>query len=135
MAIKVGDIVLYDGVRARVMRIESNDDSERLEVLLAVPRSDKTIYLDELELVKPVSLPEFEQGDSVIVHDIPKHEKDNYGCYWAFVMNAIVEACKSGQKQTIDRVRNHPEEGSSVLIKGCWFQVYHLTKADDYDMI
>ncbi len=67
MAIKVGDIVLYDGVRARVMRIESNDDSERLEVLLAVPRSDKTIYLDELELVKPVSLPEFEQGDSVIV--------------------------------------------------------------------
>ena len=133
MTIKVGDIVLHDDIRARVMRI----DDEQLTVQLAAPKFDRDsdIDMDKLELAQSVKLPEFKPGDLVIVHDIPKHEKDNYGCYWAFRMNAIVEACKSGQKQTIDRVRNHPEEGSSVLIKGFWFQVYHLTKADDYDMI
>lgn len=35
MAIKVGDIVSYNGTQARVMRIESVDDNGQLSAILA----------------------------------------------------------------------------------------------------
>lgn len=138
MMIKVGDIVSYNGTQARVMRIESVDDSGQLSAILAATNYSMVAPFDELELVESVTLPEFTLGELVIVHDIPFYEKRKYGCSWVFGspgMDAIVEACESGQSQSIENIRNHPEEGVVVQIKGLWFQIYHLSSITTYDII
>lgn len=138
MTIKVGDIVSYNGINARVMRIRSIDDDGNPNITLAASKPIRGAYMDELELVESVKLPELEPGELVTVHDIPTYEKERYGCSWVFGspgMDAIVEACESGQNQSIEEVRDHPEEGLIVRIDGLWFQMYHLTSTSNYDMI
>ena len=75
MAIKVGDIVSYNGTQARVMRIKSVDDNGQLSAILAATNYGMVAPFDELELVESVTLPEFTLGELVIVHDIPFYEK------------------------------------------------------------
>ena len=138
MNIKVGDIVSYNGINARVMRIGSIDDDGDPNITLAASKPIRDAYMDELELVESVKLPELKPGELVIVHDIPTYEKEKYGCYWVFGssgMDAVIEACKLGEKQTIEEVRDHPEEGLIARIGGFWFQMYHLASTNNYDMI
>lgn len=138
MNIKVGDIVSYGGTQARVMRIGSIGNDGDPNITLAASKPIRDAYMDELELVESVKLPELKPGELVIVHDIPTYEKERYGCSWVFGpsgMNAIVEACESGQNQSIEEVCDHPKEGLIARIGGFWFQMYHLTSREDYDMI
>lgn len=72
MTIKVGDIVKYNGVEARLMRIS---DDEKPKAILAASGIEIYAYVCELELVESVPLPKFKRGDLVIVNDIPGCEK------------------------------------------------------------
>lgn len=130
MDIKVGDIVEYNNVHARVMRIVEND-SGVYEAHLVAQKLDINIPLDELELIESVKLPNFEPDDMVIVHAIPTHEKKNYVCGWMTRMGYISD----GQPHRIEHIRTHPEEGFIVQIQGYWFSVYHIMHEQNYDMI
>lgn len=131
MDIKVGDIVEYNNSHARVMRIVEDDDEGIYKADLAAQGFDAYVSLDELELIESVKLSNFETYDMVVVHNIPTHEKKNYGCGWMHRMAAILD----GQPHQITHVRNHPEEGMIVRIMGCWFHAYHVEHAQDYDIV
>lgn len=130
MSIKVGDIVEYSNVRARVMRIEDDYDGVCLAEL-AAKGHHAYVSIDKITLIESVQLPKFEPGDLVIVHDIPTHEKDNYGCLWGPAMNFALD----GEPQEIRNVTNDPEEGYIVQIRGYWFSAYHITHVQDYDIV
>ena len=130
MSIKVGDIVEYDNTRARVMHIEDDYDGVCLAEL-AAKGHHAYVSIDKLTLIESVQLPKFEPGDLVIVHDIPTHEKDNYGCLWGPAMNFALD----GQPQKIIDVQDDPEEGLIVKIKDYWFSAYHIVHEQNYDMI
>ena len=89
------------------------------------------IPIDKLTLIESVQLSEFKHGDLVIVHDIPTHEKENYGCLWAPGMEFALD----GQPQKITEVQDDPEEGLIVKIKDYWFSAYHIEHAQDYDIV
>lgn len=132
MDIKVGDIVSYNNIHARLMRIVEMDDiDDAFEVQLAMQESYKRLLLDELELIESVTLSTFESGDLVIVRDIPAHEREHYGCGWVSHMSSLID----GQPHTVTDVKNHPEEGLIVQIKGLWFHAYHIEHAENYDMV
>ena len=96
MSIKVGDIVEYNNVHARVMRIE--DDSTGMHITeLAAQEFNEYVPIHELTLIESVQLSEFEPGDLVVVHDIPTYERDNYTCGWMLGMNFTLD----GQPQEI----------------------------------
>lgn len=130
MDIKVGDIVEYDNVHARVMHIEDDYNGVCLAEL-AAKGSHSYTPIDELTLIESVILPEFKPGDLVIVHNIPIYEKDNYGCLWAPGMEFALD----GQPQKITDVQDDPEEGLIVKIKDYWFSAYHIEHAQDYDIV
>ena len=53
-----------------------------------------------------------------------------YGSGWRNEMTPLV-----GSTQTVTEVRYSPECGRLVKLSGFWFQVYHLERANPYDMI
>ena len=53
-----------------------------------------------------------------------------YGSGWRSEMTPLV-----GSTQTVTEVRYSPECGRRVKLGGFWFQVYHLERANPYDMI
>lgn len=130
MDIKVGDIVEHNNGHARVMHIEEDYDGVYMAELSA-QESHTYTPIGDLKLIESVQLPQFEPGDFVIVHDIPTHEKENHGCLWIPSMNFVLD----GQPQQITDVQNDPEEGLIVKIQRYWFSAYHITHAQNYDMI
>lgn len=130
MDIKVGDIVEYNNVHARVMHIEDDYNGTCLAQLATQGRY-AYIPIDKLTLIESVQLSEFKHGDLVIVHDIPTHEKENYGCLWAPGMEFSLD----GQPQKITEVQDDPEEGLIVKIQDYWFSAYHIEHAQDYDIV
>lgn len=130
MDIKVGDIVEYNNVHARVMHIEDDYNGVCLAELAAQGCHSYT-PIDKLTLIESVQLSEFKHGDLVIVHDIPTHEKENYGCLWAPGMEFALD----GQPQKITEVQDDPEEGLIVKIQDYWFSAYHITHEQDYDIV
>lgn len=130
MDIKVGDIVEYNNVRARVMRIE--DDSNGVHIAeLATQEFNEYVPIHELTLIELVQLSEFEPGDLVVINDIPTYEKDNYTCGWMHGMEFTLD----GQPQKIIDVQCDDEEGLIVKIHDYWFSAYHITHAQDYDIV
>lgn len=130
MDIKVGDIVEYNNVHARVMRIE--DDSTGMHITELVAREfNEYVPIHKLTLIESVQLSEFEPGDLVVVHDIPTYEKDNYTCGWMHGMKFMLD----GQPQKIIDVQGDDEEGLIVKIHDYWFSAYHITREQDYDIV
>ena len=134
--IKVGDIVSYDNIHARVMRIVEMDDTDgAFEVQLALQEFYKRPLLGDLELIESVKLSAFEPGDLVLVHNIPEHEKEHYGCGWVLHMSDLTD----GQPQIVTDVTNHPEEGLIIQIGGpivgLWFHAYHIEHIENYDIV
>ena len=130
MSIKVGDIVEYNNVHARVMRIE--DDSTGMHIAeLAAQEFNEYVPVNELNLIESVQLSEFEPDDLVVVHDIPTYEKDNYTCGWMPGMEFTLD----GQPQEIRDVQVDDEEGLIVKIHDYWFSAYHITHVQNYDIV
>lgn len=122
MDIKVGDIIHYNGRDVRVMKLDAYPQ-------LAYFDRVHTRLTDDM-LVESVSSPEFEVGDEVVIHPIPREERLCYGSGWRNVMTPLM-----GSTQTVTGVRYSPERGRRVKLNGYWFQVYHLERANPYDMI
>lgn len=130
MNIKVGDIVEYNNVHARVMCME--DESNGVHIAeLAAQEFNTYVPINELTLIESVQLSEFEPGDLVVVHDIPPYEKDNYTCGWMPSMNFTLD----GQPQKIIDVQGDDEEGLIVKIHDYWFSAYHITHVQNYDIV
>lgn len=129
MDIKVGDIVKYRGETVRVLQSDSQIDTGDREIKLAgfgwFRRNNPGI-----ELVESVKPPQLNDGDYVIVHDIPKIEKKYYGTTWMTDMNKYV-----GKTVQISNPRQSNCSGQVVNIGGWTFQTYHLEPVLDYDII
>lgn len=122
MNIKVGDIIRYNGRDVRVMKL---NNFPKLAYFYQVYNR-----LTDDMLVESDDSPEFEIGDEVVIHPIPREERLCYGSGWRSEMTPLV-----GSTQTVTEVRYSPECGRRVKLGGFWFQVYHLERANQYDMI
>lgn len=130
MVIKVGDMVKYQGQTVRVLQLDTNPS----------PHDDREIKLagfgwfrknnPDIELVESVKLPQFNDGDLVIVRNIPRIEKDYYGTCWMPSMNEYVD--KTVQ---VFNPRKSNYSGEVVSIDGWSFQTYHLDPVHDFDIV
>ena len=123
MDIKVGDIVKCQEKTVRIM--QSDGDSIQLAGCGWFEKNDPGI-----KLVESVKLPQLRDGDCVIVHDIPKIEKDYYGTSWTESMDDYV-----GKTVHIHNPHTSYWYGDVVTIGSWTFQTYHLEKIDDYDIV
>ena len=77
-----------------------------------------------------MKLPQFNDGDYVVVRDIPRIEKDYYGTSWMPSMDKYVD--KTVQ---VFNPRKSNYSGEVVTIDGWSFQTYHLDPVHDYDIV
>lgn len=130
MDIKVGDMVKYQGQIVRVLQLDTDPDNhDGREIKLAGFGWFKRDNLG-IELVESVKLPQFNDGDYVIVRDIPRIEKDYYGTSWMPSMDKYVD--KTVQ---VVKPRKSDYSGEVVTIDGWSFQTYHLEPVHDYDIV
>ena len=130
MTIKVGDMVKYQGQTVRVLQLDTDPvHYDNREIKLAGFGWFKRDNPD-IELVESVKLPQFHDGDYVIVRDIPRIERDYYGTCWMPSMDKYV-----GKKVKVFDPRKSSYSGDVISIDGWTFQTYHLEPIHDFDMI
>lgn len=108
MAVKVGDIVRYNGRNVRVMKMEGRT---RLAYFGRI--NDE---LNDSDLVEPNQAPKFEVGDIVTICEIPKEEQKYYGAGWVSDMNDMI-----GKTYAVTEVRDDVYVGRRVKLYGFWF--------------
>ena len=122
MYIKVGDIVHYNDRDVRVMNLGAFPRLAHFDQVYATLTDDMLVESD--------TSPEFEIGDEVVIHPIPREEWLCYGSGWRSEMSQLI-----GSTQMVTGVRCDDERGMRVKLSGFWFQVYHLERVIQYDMI
>lgn len=130
MDIKVGDMVKYQDRTVRVLQLDTEAPNyDNREIKLAgfgwFGKNNP-----DIELVESVKLPQFNDGDYVVVRDIPRIEKDYYGTSWMPSMDKYVD--KTVQ---VFNPRKSDYSGEVVTIDGWSFQTYHLDPVHDYDIV
>lgn len=70
MAVKIGDIVSYEGNNYRVTKRFSQT------VYISGENGNRGVPVFDVTLIKSATLPNIEVGDDVIVHNIPRYERD-----------------------------------------------------------
>lgn len=130
MDIKVGDIVKYQDQTVRVLQLDTEAPShDNREIKLSgfgwFGKNNS-----DIELVESVKLPQFNDGDYVIVRDIPRIEKDYYGTSWMPSMDKYV-----GKTVQVFNPYKSNYSGEVVTIDGWSFQTYHLEPVRDYDIV
>ena len=129
MELKVGDMVKYQGQTVRIIQSDSQIGTGDREIKLAGFGWFKSDNSD-IELVESVKQPQLQDGDYVIVQDIPRLEKKYYGTTWMPEMNKYV-----GKTVQISNPRQSNYSGEVASIGGWTFQTYHLEPVLDYDII
>ena len=125
MTIKISDIVSYGGHHYRVMKCSPRT------VYICGNGGNHIVPVSEVNLIKSTTLPDINIDDNVIVHDIPRHERDEeMDGVWVSEMDEFI-----GGEYKVQKVWHHDEYGPLVKLNGYWFQVYHLEPICDYDMI
>ena len=122
MTVKVGDIVHYQGRNVRIMKMNGN-------IRLAYFGHVSDTFTDS-DVIEPNEAPEFKVGDDVIIREIPKEERKQYGAGWLSGMENMFDTT-----HTIAEVRDDEHGGKRVKLRGIWFQTYHLEYANSYDII
>lgn len=130
MDIKVGDMVKYQDRTVRILQLDTEAPNyDNREIKLAgfgwFGKSNP-----DIELVESVKLPQFHDGDYVIVRDIPRTEKDYYGTSWMPSMDKYV-----GKTVQVFNPYKSNYSGEVVTIDGWSFQTYHLEPVRDYDIV
>lgn len=130
MDIKVGDMVKYQDQTVRVLQLDTEAPNyDNREIKLAgfgwFGKNNP-----DIELVESVKLPQFNDGDYVIVRDIPRIEKDYYGTSWMPSMDKYV-----GKTVQVFNPYKSDYSGEVVTIDGWSFQTYHLEPVHDYDIV
>lgn len=130
MDIKVGDMVKYQDRTVRILQLDTeapNYDNREIK-LAGFGWFEKNN--PDIELVESVKLPQFHDGDYVIVRDIPRTEKDYYGTSWMPSMDKYV-----GKTVQVFNPYKSNYSGEVVTIDGWSFQTYHLEPVRDYDIV
>ena len=130
MDIKVGDMVKYQDQTVWVLQLDTEAPNyDNREIKLAgfgwFGKNNP-----DIELVESVKLPQFNDGDYVIVRDIPRIEKDYYGTSWMPSMDKYV-----GKTVQVFNPYKSNYSGEVVTIDGWSFQTYHLEPVRDYDIV
>lgn len=130
MDIKVGDMVKYQDQTVRVLQLGTEAPNyDNREIKLAgfgwFGKNNP-----DIELVESVKLPQFNDGDYVIVRDIPRIEKDYYGTSRMPSMDKYV-----GKTVQVFNPYKSNYSGEVVTIDGWSFQTYHLEPVRDYDIV
>lgn len=130
MELKVGDMVKYQDQTVRVLQLDTEAPNyDNREIKLAgfgwFGKNNP-----DIELVESVKLPQFRDGDYVIVRDIPRVEKDYYGTSWMPSMDKYV-----GKTVQVFNPHKSNYSGEVVTIDGWSFQTYHLDPVHDYDIV
>lgn len=122
MAVKVGDVVRYQGRDVRILRM---DRRVRLSYF-----GDINERFNDSDVVEFNQAPKFKVGDEVTICEIPKEEQTHYGSGWMGEMTNMI-----GKTYTVTGVREDSNAGRRVKLDGFWFQTYHLETEHVYDMI
>ena len=122
MRIKVGDIVHYNGRDVRVMKLGTFPRLAYFDQVYAKLTDDMLVESDNPS--------NFKVGDEVVIHTIPIDERLCYGSGWRSEMTRLM-----GSTQVVTGVRCDDERGMRVELSGFWFQVYHLERIAQYDII
>ena len=130
MAIKTGDRVKFHGRTVRVMKCGGNmrDPSFRLPYFGWIDGD----LAKNLELVESTPDTTLKNGDEVIIRNIPRAEKDDYGVIWLSEMENLM---MSGEIHTVKNVRYNDQYGWIGNIGGYVFHLYHIESINNFDMI
>ena len=129
MDIKVGDIINIFGCRQRVTKLGqryvtlSHSGGFSLEEI---------VYLINLPTdIESVTLPQLDVGDLVFVNDITNDEKIRYGSTWGPEKDKYI-----GKIWPVTNIKNTEFSGAlATLGNGQNFQIYHLEKINDFDIV
>ena len=116
MTIKVGDIVKYNGVEARLMRIsdDNNQAANRLELVESIPNTT------------------LKDGDEVVIRDISDDEKKEYGAHWVSGMD---ELALSSSTFIVENIQYSDYIGWIGRIGNYMFQLYHIEPVTNFDIV
>ena len=129
MDIKVGDIINIFGCRQRVTKMgqryvalshSGGFSLEEIAYLINVPTD-----------IESVTLPQLDVGDLVFVNDITNDEKIRYGSTWGPEKDKYI-----GKIWPVTNIKNTEFSGTLVTLgNGQNFQIYHLEKINDFDIV
>lgn len=85
-----------------------------------------------LELVESIPDTILNDGDKVIIHNIPDEEKDAYGVLW---MDDMENMMTSDKALTISNIRYSDDYGWLGNIRGWTFHLYHIEAVNNFDII
>lgn len=129
MNIKVGDIINIFGCEQRVTKMG--------HYYITLSRNG-VFSLDEIRYlintstdIESVTLPQLDVGDLVFVDNITNDEKSRYGSGWYPEKDKYI-----GKIWPVTNIKNTEFFGSLVTLgDGQDFQIYHLEKISDYDIV
>lgn len=106
MAVKIGDIVSYEGNNYRVTKRFSQT------VYISGENGNRGVPVSDVTIIKSTILPNIKLGDDVIIHDIPRHERDEdmdgvwvFGCVkWMNLLVVYIQSRKHGITMNMDHL-------------------------------
>lgn len=129
--IKVGDIVTYDGKLARVLRKDYISSARpHASVNIIGSDIDDDVHPSDVHLIESVQLPQFKVGDLVHINDVPDYERNIDDDIWVPEMVDCI-----GKDYVVTELWRHSRWGDIVKLGGWWFRAYHLSDANQYDII
>lgn len=128
--IKTGDKVKFRNKIVRVLKCGNgtSDPSFRLSHFGWIDSDSAR----NLELVESIPDTILNDGDKVIIHNIPDEEKDAYGVLWLDDMEKMM---MSGAAHTVDYIRYSDDYGWLGRVGGYTFHLYHIEPANSFDII
>lgn len=128
--IKPGDRVRFCDKIVRVMECGVNISNPAFRLShFGWVGGDLSQNLEVIESIPDVTL---KDGDEVIIHNIPKAEKDEYGVIWLTNMENLM---MSGKIHTVEKIKYRDDYGWVGRIGGCTFQLYHIESVNNFDII
>lgn len=130
--IKVGDIVTIRGQKQRVMQLSQHCINLSCTGIFNLDDFKRymKVFKDDIN-VEHVTLPQLNIGDLVVVKPIPIYEQNRSGLMWWSEKNAYID-----KVWPVTYIRDTAVDGQiATLGDGQAFQIYHLEKVKDYDMI
>ena len=132
MDIKVGDIVTIRGQKQRVMQLNRYCITLSHTGMFNLCDFERymSVFKDDI-IVEHVTLPQLNIGDLVVVKPITIAEQNRCGLMWWPEKDAYID-----KVWPMTRIINTKSDGQiATLGDGQAFQIYHLEKVKDYDMI
>lgn len=132
MDIKVGDIVTVWVQKQRVMQVHRRNITLSHTGMVNLDNFERymNMFKDHI-IIEHVTLPQLNIGDLVVIRPITMAEKSRYGLMWWPEKDEYI-----GKVWPVTNIRNTEFDGQIVTLGGDQdFQIYHLEKINDYDIV